>query len=347
MCFVDVIIAIDRYAADIALGREMRMKDQFVRIVVAAFFALGLNGAAYAAFPERAITIVVGFAAGGLADQGARIWADSASKILGKPVIIFNRVGGSGIIAADYVAKAEPDGYSLCFFTPGPFVIQPFFAAVPYKVPDSFVPIITEYINPIILAASADAPYNTVQELIQYAKKRPGELNYSASAFAGIERFGVERLQQAGGFKLTLVPYKGSGESVLALLGGHVQLAAAYLPDLKQFFLKGLLKPIVSLGFDRSDMPDFNVPTARESGFDVVAITYSGLLAPKGTPKEIVDLLHDAFKKAQDAPEFKAGIARLGMGIRYTDGAQFLEHIKSDYKINEKIIHDLNLSVDR
>ena len=314
--------------------------------LLAAFALLSSLSAAASdsgTFPDRNITIVVGFAAGGLADQGARIWADAASKFLGKPVVVINRTGASGVLAAAQVANAEPDGYTLAFFTPAPYVILPHFSSVPYSVPDSFVPILTEYVNPIIMAANADAPFNSVDEFIRYAKGRPGELNYSVSAVAGIERFGVERFQHAAGIKLSLVPYKGSGESVNALLGRHVQLTAASVPDLKQFFVAGMLKPLVSFGLNRSDIPSFDIPTARESGFDAVAVTYSGLLAPKGTPKAIVDKLHDAFKKAQEAPEFKAAIARLDMGIQYRNGAQFLEQIRADFDANKKVIESLGI----
>lgn len=191
---------------------------------VAALLSVVSASSVRAEFPEREITIVVGFSAGGLADQGARIWADAASKFLGKPIVVLNRVGGSGVIAATHVANSPPDGYTLGFFTPAPYVILPHFSPVPYSVPDSFVPIITQYVSPILLAATADAPYNTVEEFIRYAKERPGQLNYSVSAAAGIERFGVERFQRAANISLTLVPYKGSGESVNALLGKHVQL---------------------------------------------------------------------------------------------------------------------------
>jgi tripartite-type tricarboxylate transporter receptor subunit TctC len=316
------------------------------RILNSLIGLLGIFAAIFPAkaeFPEREITIVVGFSAGGLADQGARIWADSATKFLGRPIIVLNRVGGSGVIAATHVANAAPDGYTLGFFTPAPFVILPHFSPVPYSVPDSFETILTEYVNPIILAANADAPFNTVAEFVRYAKERPGELNYSVSAAAGIERFGVERFQQAAGIKLTMVPYKGSGESVTALLGKHVQLTAASLPDLKQQFDAGTLKPVVSFGFNRSDMPSISIPTARESGFDATAITYSGLLAPKGTPKETLLKLHDSFKKAQETPEFLNAISRLNMGIRYSDGEEFRKQIKADFDINKKIIDTLGL----
>lgn len=319
------------------------MKASLCVALAALLGTVAIQNGAKADFPDREITIVVGFSAGGLADQGARIWAESASTILGKPIVVLNRVGGSGVVAAAHVANAAPDGHTLAFFTPAPYVILPHFSQVPYSVPDSFVPIITQYVNPIILAANADAPFNTVDEFIRYAKERPGQLNYSVSAVAGIERFGVERFQQAAGIKLTLVPYKGSGESVTALLGRHVQLTAASLPDLKQYFTAGTLKPIVAFGTDRSEMPSISIPTALESKLDAVAITYSGLLAPKGTPPAVVAKLHDAFRAAQQTPEFKAAIARLNMGIRYKTGAEFLAQIKSDYDENGKIIKALNL----
>jgi tripartite-type tricarboxylate transporter receptor subunit TctC len=296
-----------------------------------------------AAFPEKEITIVVGFSAGGLADHGARTWADAASPILGKRVIVLNKPGAGGVIAASDVARAAPDGYTLSFFTPGPFVVQPHFEQLQYQVPDSFMPILTQYINPIIIAAPMDAPYSTLKEMVAYARKNPGALRYSSSSTRGIERFAMERLQQAAGVKLEIIPFKSSGDATTALLGKHVELTSAYLPDLKRHFDAKTLKPIVSLGFDRDDLPVNTIPTAREDGYDVVGVTYSGLLAPKGTPKDIIDRLHDAFKKAQETEQFKQSMERIGMKVRYMDGKDFLEQVRRDYENNGRVIKSLGL----
>jgi tripartite-type tricarboxylate transporter receptor subunit TctC len=321
-------------------GNTMRKIVKFAVSLSVAVGGFSVNAAAE--FPEKEVTIVVGFTAGGLADQGARIWAKSASEFLGKTVVILNKPGSVGVIAANEVAKAKPDGYTLNFFTPGPFLVQPHFAPVPYKVPDSFIPIITQYLNPIVIAASADAPFSSLKELIAYAKQNPGKVRYSSSGAAGIERFAMERLQQTGDMKLTIVPFNSSGDATTALLGKHVELTSAYISDLKRYFESGQLKPIAALGYERSDVPNYNVPTAREQGVDVVSFTYSGLLAPKGTPASVVKTLHDAFKKAQDTAEFKEAMSRIGMGVRYMDGAAFLAQIKKDYEFNAQVVKSLD-----
>jgi len=308
-----------------------------------AMILVAFTTSAHAAFPEKEITIVVGFSAGGLADIGARTWADAASTILGKRVIVLNKVGGGGVIAANDVARAAPDGYTLNFFTPGPFVVQPHFQEVAYKVPDSFVPIITQYINPIIIAAPVDAPYSNLKEMIAYAKARPGELRYSASSPSGIERFAMERLQQAAGIRVAIIPYKSSSEAATAVIGKHVELVTAYYPDLQRYFDSKMLKPITSLGYDRNDLPTGSIPTAREEGVNVVGVTYSGLLAPKGTPKAVIDVLHDAFRKAQETPQFKESMERIGMKVKYMNGAEFGQLIAREYEDNGVIIKKLGL----
>jgi tripartite-type tricarboxylate transporter receptor subunit TctC len=313
----------------------------FLAALAAAVLFHSLPG--LAAFPEKEITIVVGFTAGGLADQGARTWADAASPILGKRVIVLNKPGAGGVIAATDVARAAPDGYTLSFFTPGPFVVQPHFEALQYQVPDSFVPILSQYINPIIIAAPADAPYSTLKELVAHARKNPGKLRYSSSSITGIERFAMERLQQAADMKLEIIPFKSSGDATTALLGKHVELTSAYLPDLKRHFDAKTLKPIASLGYDRNDLPVNTIPTAREDGYDVLGVTYSGLLAPKGTPKAVVERLHEAFKRAQETPQFKQSMERIGMKVRYMDSDAFLEQIKREYENNGRIIKNLGL----
>lgn len=321
------------------------MISRTIKAIAAALMAASLTHATTAAaeFPEKEVTIVVGFSAGGLADHGARVWADAASPILGKRVLVLNKPGAGGVIAASEVARAAPDGYTLGFFTPGPFVVQPHFESLPYQVPDSFVPILSEYINPIIIAAPANAPYSNLKEMVAYAKKNPGALRYSSSSTRGIERFAMERLQQAAGIKLEIIPFKSSGDATTALLGGHVELTSSYLPNLKRHFDANSLKPIASLGFERDDLPVNTISTAREAGYDVVGITYSGLLAPKGTPKEIVARLHDAFKKAQETEQFKQAMERIGMRVRYMNGQQFLDQIRSDYQENGRIIKSLGL----
>lgn len=317
---------------------------KILNIAAGAAILLGASAVnALAEFPEKEVTIVVGFTAGGLADQGARIWAKTAAEFLGQPVVVLNRPGSVGVLAANEVANARPDGYTLNFFTPGPFVIQPHFAQVPYQVPDSFIPIITEYLNPIVIAASADAPYSNLEELVAFAKANPGAVRYSSSGAAGVERFAMERLQQAGDFKVTIVPFNSSGDATTALLGKHVELTTAYISNLKPYFDDGQLKPIAALGYERSDIPNADLPTAREQGFDVVGFTYSGLLAPKGTPDDVIAKLHDAFRSAQETEEFKETMVRLGMGVRYMDGPTFLQQIKDDYEFNGKVVESLGL----
>jgi tripartite-type tricarboxylate transporter receptor subunit TctC len=317
---------------------------RFINVLATALaFTALLHGSPAYAFPEKEITIVVGFSAGGLADTGARTWADAAAPILGKRVIVLNKPGAGGVIAASEVARAAPDGYTLSFFTPGPFVVQPHFEDLQYKVPDSFIPIISQYINPIIVAAPADAPYSTLRELVAYAKKNPGKLRYSSSSLTGVERFAMERLQQAAGIKLEIIPFKSSGDATTALLGKHVELTSAYFPDLKRHFEAKTLKPITSLGFERNDLPVNTIATAREEGVDVVGVTYSGLLAPRGTPQAVVGRLHDAFKQAQDTPQFRQAMERVGMKVRYMNGAEFQKFITREYEENGVIIKKLGL----
>ncbi len=304
--------------------------------------ALLWNGAA-SAFPDKEISIIVGFSAGGLADTGARIWADAASNVLGKRVLVVNRPGAGGVIAATEVARAAPDGYTLGFFTPGPFVIQPHLDQLQYKVPDAFIPVISQYINPIVIAAQADAPYSNLKEMIAYARQHPGQLRYSSSALNGVERFAMERLQQAAGIRLEIIPFKSSGEATLAVVGKHVELTSSYLPDLKRFFDSKTLKPIVSLGFDRHDLADTGIPTARDEGLDVVGVTISGLMAPRGTPGAIVERLHDAFRQAQETPQFRQAMERVGMKVRYMNTAEFSQFVAREYESNGATIRQLNL----
>jgi tripartite-type tricarboxylate transporter receptor subunit TctC len=179
--------------------------------------------------------------------------------------------------------------------------------------------------------------------MVDYDQQNPGKLRYSSSSLTGVERFAMERLQQAAGISLTIIPFKSSGDATTALLGKHVELTSAYFPDLKRHFDAKTLKPIASLGFDRNDLPVSTIPTAREDGYDVVGVTYSGLLAPKGTPREVIDRLHDVFKQAQETPRFKQAMESLGMKMRYMNGEAFRDQIRREYEANGRIIKSLGL----
>ena len=293
-------------------------------------------------YPSKPINMLVAIGPGSPQDVVTRILVTKAVKMLGQPFVVTNNGAAGGAVALASVARAKPDGYQLISNGTPMVTMMPQIRTVPFKLQD-FEPIMHFGAGQYGLAVRADSPSKTLAELVEFARKNPGSVRYSSSGATGIERFAIERLQQVAEFQITIIPFKGSSEATTALLGKHVELTTAYLPDLKRYFDAGTLKPIVSLGFDRNDLPVGNIATARDAGYDVVGVTYSGLLAPQGTPQAVVSQLHDAFKQAEESREFRESMERLGVRVRYMNGEAFLQQIKLDYETNGKLIRALGI----
>jgi tripartite-type tricarboxylate transporter receptor subunit TctC len=276
----------------------------------AAVFAcaalLSCTAFAQAAWPQKPIKVVIGFPAGGPLDQHARLWSEPLSKILGQPVVIDYKAGAGGSIGAEFVAKSAPDGYTLLLANTGTMVINPaLYTKLPYDMGKDFVPIARTAEQPLALIVHPSVPANNLQEFIAHAKSNPGKLNYGSAGNGGISHLVPEMFKQSTGIFMVHIPYRGSAPAFTNLMGGQVQFMAESIPQAAQYAKQGRVKALAVTSAKRNQaLPD--TPTVIEQGIkDFVVDGFYGVLAPAGTPKDVVAKLGAAFKQVLESAEVK------------------------------------------
>src|SRR5215475_7365705 len=286
--------------------------------VTAVLLCLGLllaaaTGASVAdAYPSRPIRIIVPYAVGGATDLITRVVAQSLGQSLGVSVVVENRAGGGGTVASKAVSLAEPDGYTLLTATNGPFAIGPaVYPNVGYDPIKSFAPIAYLAGAPDLLVVRSDLAVKSLAELFAYAKQHPGRLNYGAGAGTPANLI-IEWLKVTAGADIVYIPHKGGAPATTDLLGGQTQLGIEILSPLLPHVRDGKLTPLAVTGAQRSpELPD--VPTLIESGFPGAAfIAAFGIVAPAGTPPEIVAKLNRAINESLASDFMKATLAKIG-----------------------------------
>jgi tripartite-type tricarboxylate transporter receptor subunit TctC len=303
---------------------------QFRFALGALFAVLFCTAPAFAqGYPTRPIRLVVPFGTGGGTDILARIVEPLVSKALGQPLVIDNRAGGGSSIGMDVVAKAAPDGYTLVM-TDTSIAVNPSLRPLPYDTINDFVPVSLLATAPVILVAHPSVPAKTLQEFVALATQKPGELNYASGGIGSSTHLGGELLKFVAGIDMKHVPYKGTGPAMNDLVGGHVQVMFSGISSARPYLDAGTLRALAVTGEARNAaVPD--VPTFAEAGLPgVTASTYWGVLAPKGTPKEIVDRLSAAFAKAVRDPDVVKRIGELGYLPIGGGAADYAENIKSE-----------------
>jgi len=305
------------------------------RFVAASFIALaGTPALAQEAYPARAITMVVAFPPGGVADTTGRPTAAAMEKILKQPVVIQNRPGAGGAIGNAAVANAKPDGYTILMglssITVIPAADQLFDRKPAYSL-DQFAPIALISADPTILVVHPSLPTKSLKELVALARARPGELAFSSSGVYGALHMPMEMFIHAAKLKMRHVPTTGGGPAITQLLGGHVQLTAGGPSAISAHIKAGRMRPLASWGPRRHPAyPD--VPTFKELGYDIEYLIWAGLFAPKGTPEPVIQVLRDTARKAVQEPEFTAQMQKLSSPVQYLDAPDFQKFWMADAK---------------
>lgn len=273
------------------------------------FFAASI--CAQEPYPGRPVRIVVGYSAGGGNDLIVRVMAPRLSEGLGQPVIIENKPGAQAIIACEYVAKASPDGYTLLMGPTGPMAMNPAtYSKLPYSPQRDFAPISQIGQFPLIVAVGASLPVRSVKELIEYAKANPAKVNYAASAAAF--QIATELFKQKTGTDFVHIPYKGSGESVQAVIAGQVTMTIVDPPPVSGPLRAGTARGLAITSAQRHpSWPD--LPTLAEQGIDVEVGLWTAFFAPARTPPAIVARLQKEVARVVRLPDVREGLARLGV----------------------------------
>ena len=292
-------------------SRSSTSRRSFIAVIAAAA-AMGSTLAANAdTFPSRPIRMVVGFSPGGTTDLLARLLAVQMGKTLGQPVVIDNKPGASGTIAADLVAKSPADGYTIMLTTSTVHGVAPsLFKKLPYETNKSFAPISQVSKSTMVLVANNDFPANTVQELIALAKKKPGGIAYASAGPGSTFHLVAAMFSQQANIEMLHVPFKGGGAAMPSVMSGDVQIAFDNIASTRTLIEGKKLKAIAVTSRERSaSLPQ--APSFVESGMPSFTLySWSGLVAPAGTPQDVIQKLNAATQKALQAPEVREALLK-------------------------------------
>lgn len=286
-------------------------------------------------FPTKPVTLIIPFGPGGASDLTARAFFGAAHEYLGQPVIIQLKPGGGGAIASDIVAKAPPDGYTLLMGGPGPNTTLPAIEGRS-RGPDDLAAICRINYNAMLTLVPANAPYKTMQEFIQYAKANPNKLRFGHAGIWGGPDLLWKSIQIKAGITAKIIPYDGGAEALIALLGGHIDAACLFPTQSTPHIKSGKIRALAVSDSKRD--PDFpDVPTLQEAGVDVVSIVWKGVLAPKATPRLIIDKLALAFKKMSEDKSSVAMIRQLGDNFHYMGPDELTKFWREEYEAHKEL----------
>ena len=316
--------------------------------IVAGLAAILLAAAAFAqSYPTKPIRLIVPFAAGGGNDNVARLVGKSLSDSLGQQMVIDNRPGAGGVLGAELAAKSPPDGYTLFLGGVGSHAINPnLHERLPYDPVRDFAPVILLASAPLILVLHPSVPADSIREFIALARAKPGQLNYASNGNGSSSHLAAVMFEAMAGVAIVHVPYKGLSPALTDLLSGRVQLmfssVVAILPHIKA----GKLRSLAVTGSKRlSSMPE--LPTVAESGLiGYEASSWYGVLAPAGTPKEIIARLNAETVKALEQPEVRNSLLAEGAEPIGGPPEKFAAHIKSENERLGKLIRDAKIRLE-
>ena len=291
------------------------------------------------AFPTKPIRFVVPFAPGGSTDTLGRVLGQKVSESLGQQVVIDNRTGANGNIGMEIVAKAPPDGHTIVLGYIANVAIGPsLYDKLPFDPVKDYEPVTLIATSPNVLVAHPSVQATNLKELIALAKAKPGQLSYASASIASVGHLTGELLNQLAGIRMVHVAYKGSGQAVTDLLGGHIQLMFSGFSSTLPHIKSGKLRALAQTGEKRSPaLPD--VPTIAESGFPKFEATaWYGVHAPAKTPKAIVNRLNAEFVKALKLPDVRERLTSLGFELAGSTPEDYGDYIKSEIRKWEKVV---------
>lgn len=310
----------------------MRIKPLFSFAIAAAVGVLALFGAPSVAadkFPTKPIQVIIPFQPGDT-DNLLRPFIDKMGEFLGQPVSLVYKPGAAGAVGAGFVAASKPDGYLMVGTSHSSVVVVPLTNKEVSYTLESFAPVAALVESGSLLVVLASSPWKTMKDLVEDSKKAPGKISYTSSGTFGVNHLIPEAFTKEAGIKWTHIPSQGSGPAITAVLGGHVNLASTAIAPALPHIRAGTLRPLAAYGARRiKAFPD--VPTLTELGYSVASPSYYGILAPKGTPKEVVNAIYEAAKKSVEKynEQITARLTPLGVEIKLLGPEDYAAYLKS------------------
>lgn len=328
------------------LARSRRATLVAVAALASAAFVTPFSAAAQDAYPARPITLIVPFSPGGGTDIAARLLATHLGAKLGQTVVVDNRAGAAGLVGADLVAKAKPDGYTLFFGNVGTQSINPWLYKMPYDPDKAFAPVSLFAGLPFALVVNPAIPARTPQELITLAKAAPEKYTFASSGNGGSPHLTAEIFQQAAGIQLRHVPYKGGGPAMADLIAGHVDMLFASVLETSGHVKSGKLRALAVTSAQRSPvMPE--VPTLAEQGVpNAESGSWTAVLAPAGTPQPILDKLAAGVQAVARMPQVQEALLAQGATPRGSTPAELQKVIDEDKARYGQVIKARGLRVE-
>ncbi|MEI9475206.1 MAG: tripartite tricarboxylate transporter substrate binding protein [Deltaproteobacteria bacterium] len=314
----------------------------FVIVIFLSLIFFNTNGLSQELFPNRPI-VLVEWSSGGMGDNVTRVLCSAAEKELGKPFIIDHRPGAGGALAVNYVLKSKPDGYTIGRTTTGIHWILPHMRKMPYDPLTELTDIMAFCKYNFGLCVRADAPWNTYEDVLEYARKNPGKFTYACAGVGVTQHICMERIAMKEGIKWTMVPFKSGAESTMAVLGAHTDAVVQGSVDVTSYIKTGKLKMLLVLNDSR--WPDFsNVPHILEKGYNFSAVSYLSFYGPKGMPEPLRQKLEDVLKNAMKAPSFMEMVDKFKLEASFVSGREFSVVWRSGYDEMGKVIKAMGLS---
>jgi tripartite-type tricarboxylate transporter receptor subunit TctC len=307
-----------------------------IAFLLAAFAATSLHAQS---FPTHVVTLTVGFAPGGGTDTAARIVARKLSENIGQSVVVENRAGAGGNIAAQHIATAPPDGYTIHLTSVGPMTVAPAMVKnLPYDPKRDIAPVTMGMVFPNVFVIHPGVPARTLAEFVALAKSKPGQLNYGSSGIGGAGHLSGELFKQRAGVDITHVPYKGGGPAMTDLLGGRIAMYPSVPSTAQPHIEAGKLIALATTGAKRTALMP-NVPTVAEQGYPgFEAVNWYAFVAPGKTPKEIIDFWNRELVKVLNDPSVKTELAKHGLEPQPSTPQELARYIDTETEKWAKVV---------
>lgn len=316
------------------------------RTLAALGMAIAVSGAyAQDPYPAQSVTLIVASAAGGTTDMAARMISDPLSKALGKPVIVDNRPGASGVIAASAVKRAKPDGHTLLVQYSGYHVVTPHLIKAPFDPIKDFAPVANILVAPQVIVVRPDLPIKSLPELVSYARANPGKLSYASSGNGSLQHVTGEQIRQMTRVDITHVPYKGTGPAITDLLGNNVDMTFTTAPPLISHIKSGKLRALAVTGnVALATFPE--VPTTSAiKGYEKLDVSsWFAVYAPAGTPKAVIDRLTAEIGKITQTADFKSKAEAQGAYAVYMNPRQLADYTGKELQAWGKFVKEAKIT---